>query len=468
MTETEGNNASLTMKRNLSLRSKVLLLAVLPLLLLAGVIVLAGMQVEREAFGTQRQILEKNLLASKEKELAFLMDLAFSVIEPVMARSDLTETQKQAEVKRLFNEELFFGEDGYFFIYDSQGVNVVHPVKPDFVGKPKLDLQDSAGTYVVQDLLAQAKRGSGLVPYRWTRPSTGEEEYKVGYARMLKPWQWMVGSGLYDVNAEVERNLQQASSSVQHTFHSILWLLACAILVILLLGFLVNLHESRMADRHLRELVHNFIQLQVEERRRFARELHDGINQLMVAAKFRIELALRQIRKGSDEYADSLATALATLDDSIQEVRRISHGLRPDLLDEMGLEAALDSLTGQFRERTGIKVQKKLSLHPATMPDDVAIMLYRVVQEALTNIERHARASEVVIRLRQTAQEAQLDLHDNGAGFDPSHLPPGKGIGLKNMRERVELLGGQIRLESTPGHGTRIHATLPLNIFVRS
>jgi two-component system NarL family sensor kinase len=371
-------------------------------------------------------------------------------------------------VKRLFNEELFFGEDGYFFVYDSQGVNLVHPVKPDFVGKPKLDLQDSAGSYVVQNLLAQAKRGSGLVPYRWIRPSTGQEEYKVGYARMLEPWQWMVGTGLYDVNAEVERNLQQASSSVQRTFHSILWLLAGTILVILALVLLVNLHESRMADRHLRELVHNFIQLQVEERRRFARELHDGINQLMVAAKFRIELALRQMSKGSGEYADTLATALATLDESIREVRRISHGLRPDLLDEMGLEAALERLAGQFHERTGIRIHKQLDIQPATMPDDVAIMLYRVVQEALTNIERHASASEVGIRLHQGRQEAQLDLHDNGAGFDPTHLPPGKGIGLKNMRERVELLGGQLRLESAPGRGTRIHATLPLDIIARS
>jgi two-component system NarL family sensor kinase len=269
-------------------------------------------------------------------------------------------------------------------------------------------------------------------------------------------------TGELESHLNVQKSLQQVSENIQNTFRYILILLGCTILFIIVLVWLVNWHESRLADRHLRALVHNFIQLQVDERRRFSRELHDGINQLMVATKFRIELAIRQIHKGNGEYQASLTTALDTLDECIREVRQISHGLRPDLLDRMGLETALDSLAKKFHERTGIAVQKEFAFHPATLPDDVAIMLYRVVQEALTNIERHASSRYVSIHLQRLGDGVQLDIRDDGVGFDPTRLLAGQGIGLKNMREWMELLGGQLWLDSTPGQGTRIHATLPL------
>ncbi|MEZ5453181.1 MAG: histidine kinase [Thiothrix sp.] len=267
---------------------------------------------------------------------------------------------------------------------------------------------------------------------------------------------------LHDVRADVGDSLRQAKHNVQRAFRYILILLALTILAIMLLVWWVNLHESRLADRHLRELVHNFIRLQVEERRRFAHALHDGINQLIGAAKFRVELASRQLAKGKGDYQDSLGKAQETLVECMGEVRRISHGLRPGLLDEMGLEAAIKRLLEAFVGRTGIQIGQHLQIDQATMPDDAAIMLYRVLQEALTNIERHANACHVEVQLRQERHEAMLAISDDGQGFAPDHLPPGKGIGLQNMRERMELLDGSFQLESSTGHGTRIQAQLPL------
>lgn len=445
---------------HLSLRSKVLLLAVLPLLLLTGVVWWLGNGIEAKSLQV-RQVLEQKVPEKTKQELVYLMDMAFAVIDPVLKNKTLTEQQKQEEVKRIVREKLFFGkdDDGYFYVYDSNGVNLVHPTRFDFEGHNKLnDLP------MIRELLEKSKQsGEGFANYVWERPSTQRPEYKLGYARMLNPWGWMIGTGLYDVHADINNELQQTSNNVWQTFHQVLWFMTGIILVIVLLTFSVNWHESRLADRYLRALVHNFVQLQVEERRGFARELHDGINQLMTAAKFSIELGLRQIRRGSEDYQGSLTKALDTLDDSINEVRRISHGLRPALLDNMGLSAALEGLAKSFEEHTGIRVV--LVLDGANPPDDVAIMLYRVVQEALTNIERHAHASTVNLCLHQTLTEAQLELHDDGVGFDPESLPIDKGIGLKNMRERVELLGGYWHLHSKPGGGTHIRATLPFTFL---
>ncbi|QLQ33005.1 MAG: hypothetical protein HZT40_16985 [Candidatus Thiothrix singaporensis] len=119
--------------------------------------------------------------------------------------------------------------------------------------------------------------------------------------------------GLSGIRIGVEDCLARTNENVSNTFHHILLLLALTMLAIMLLMWRVNLHESRMADRHLRELVHNFIRLQVEERRYFAHELHDGINQMIGAAKFRVELAARQLTKGKGDYQESLGKAQETL-----------------------------------------------------------------------------------------------------------------------------------------------------------
>ena len=442
---------------------KILLLAVMPLLLLTGLIAWLSLQIETNFSIEQKRIVEGSLLASKSREIESHIKVALSAIEPVLNNSQLGDLEAQAEVKRIIHN-LRYGQDGYFFIYDAQGVNLVHPVQKELIGMNLYDKQDGKGRYVIRTLLEVAQQGGGIVRYRWEKPSTDAEEEKVAYVQMLPRWGWVLGSGLYDVSAEIEASLTQLQANVSHTFQNILITLGFTIALIVTLLFWINLHESRLANRHLRALAHNFVQLQINERRQFSRDLHDGINQTITAAKYRIELALNQINKGSDQYRESLATALATLDEAIRDVRGISHALRPGLLDEMGLAAALNNLLTQFQERTGIFVQPDIELHEK-IPDDAAIMLYRVVQEALTNIERHAHAQQITLRLKQTSHHVYLEIRDDGQGFDPTKILPAKGIGLTIMRERVELLSGQFRLVSAAGHGTTVQATLPLSIF---
>lgn len=453
------------MKSSFSLRTKLLLLAVLPLLLLSIVIGVISLQVGWISENQQKTVQEI-LIDYQEQRLRSYLRLVESTIDDVLSEYDLPtkELTAQEAVKNKLRQ-FMYSDDGYFFVYDMKGINLVHPILKDFEGKNKHDLQDSNGKYVIRELLLKTKNGGGIVSYLWYRPSTGKEEEKLSYVETLTPWNWMVGTGLYDVTPQVNKNLKKIQDNINQGFIIILLLMAGTIVLILGIVLFTNLHESRLADQRLQRLVHNFVQMQVEERRSFARELHDGISQLMVAVKFRIELALRQANKGNPQYRDSLSDALTTLDESIREVRHISHSLRPDLLDEMGFEIALDSLIEQFSERTGILVKKSIALQPASLPDDIAIMLYRVIQEALTNIERHAQATQLRLDIQQNVADIHLDLADNGQGFNFEPSSGGQGIGVKNMRERVELLGGQFKLSTRPGHGTHIQATLPLQDF---
>ena len=217
-----------------------------------------------------------------------------------------------------------------------------------------------------------------------------------------------------------------------------------------------------MADVRLRELAHRAIQSMVSERRRFSRELHDGINQLMVSALYRLEVVQMKVRQQDAGAEDELQAAKKVLNEAIQEVRRISHDLRPSILDDLGLKAALESLLSQFTERTGLRLELGISLPEQRLSDDIEITVYRVIQEALTNIEKHADATELVLRIGWKRGELWFDLRDNGEGFDLEEAARVQGIGLRNMRERVELLGGELRMISAKGEGVRLAVHLPL------
>ncbi|MES9968130.1 MAG: cache domain-containing protein, partial [Sedimenticola sp.] len=374
----------------------------------------------------------------------------------------IDEYTAQEEVKRILNG-LTYGDDGYFFVYDRSGVNLVHPILGDIVGRNLYDLQDANGDYVIRNLLSIAAQGGGFHRYLWNKPSTGKDEDKLSYAVELPRWRWMLGTGLYidDIAQEVAKIRNQVNINIRNTFFTVLLIIGLTVIIIVIIGLAINLHESRLADVRLRELAHKSVRFQVNERRRFARELHDGINQLMVSVKFRIESAVNKLQKGQDGSLEDLHQGGGVLNEAIQEVRRISHDLRPSLLDDMGLQTALDSLIGQFRERTGINAELRLELKPERLPEDIEITLYRVIQEALTNVERHAGQCKVLLQLWQLKDSVRLEITDQGCGFEPAEMTAHEGIGLLNMRERIELLGGEFTLLSEPGSGTQLKAMLP-------
>jgi two-component system NarL family sensor kinase len=274
----------------------------------------------------------------------------------------------------------------------------------------------------------------------------------------------MLGTGLYvdDIAKEVTKTRLQVTQNIRNTFFTVLVITAATAIVIVMIGVAINVHESRLADARLRYLAHKSVQFQVSQRRRFARELHDGINQLMVSVKFRIELGINKTKKDDKTAIVDLVKGVAVLNQAIQEVRRISHDLRPSLLDDMGLTSALKGLLDEYESRTGIMVETDLNFPKERLPDDIEITLYRLIQEALSNVEKHSGADEVRLKTWIQGGYVWVLLKDNGEGFDVKASIQKEGIGLRNMHDRIELLSGEFVLTSEVGHGTQLRVKLPL------
>ena len=445
------------------LKIKILTLALLPLLLVAGMITLVSVKQAQALAELEIAAVEQNLLASKRSELKNYVSLAEAAIEQTLSLPWLHEFETKERVKHILTE-LTYGEDGYFFVYDQNGVNLVHPAQPELVGQNLIDLKDDKGDPVIQNLLEIAKNGGGYHRYVWRKPSKGDNEDKLSYVVELPQWGWMMGTGLYidDIAKEVLKTRQQVTHNIRNTFLTVLFITATTAIVIVMIGIAINLHESRLADARLRELAHKSVRFQVNQRRRFARELHDGINQLMVSVKFRVELGINKIRKGDLSGSEDLVKGVEVLNQAIQEVRRISHDLRPSLLDDLGLASALKSLLDEYEARTGIIVVTDLQLPAKRLPDDIEITLYRVIQEALCNVEKHSGADEVKLKTWVQGDHIWVTLKDNGDGFDPHNLVHQPGIGLRNMHDRIELLSGEFILNSEKGVGTKLRVKLPL------
>jgi two-component system, NarL family, sensor histidine kinase UhpB len=146
--------------------------------------------------------------------------------------------------------------------------------------------------------------------------------------------------------------------------------------------------------------------------------------------------------------------------DTLQDVRRLAVDLRPKALDDFGLVAALERLTDNFREQTGLSVDFVTGLDDEPLPSETATALYRIVQEALTNVIKHSRAGSVSILVTRKNEQVAVVIEDDGVGFDPERSPD--GFGIQGMRERIELLGGSLRVESGPETGTTLAVEVPL------
>jgi signal transduction histidine kinase len=215
--------------------------------------------------------------------------------------------------------------------------------------------------------------------------------------------------------------------------------------------------ERRTAE--LAELAGHLQTAREDERSHLARELHDELGALLTAAK----LDAARLRRTLADAPPEAHTRLQHLVDSLKRVielkRRIIEDLRPSSLSNLGLRAALDILAREFAERSEIRVDT--ALDEVQVDDSTAIAVYRMVQEALTNVTRHARAQTVTIGLRAEADGVAVEVHDDGRGFDAEAARHSRH-GLVGMRHRIESLGGRLRIESAPGQGTRLRARLPV------
>lgn len=450
----------------MSLRIKIIFLTIAPLLLVTGVLAFINMNQLHELSEQEIKIFEDNLLDSKKQELQHYVSLALTSIDHIIRNKALDEATARSEVKFILNQ-LTYGEDGYFFVYDTNGVNLVHPILSDLVGQNLYDLQDVNNHYVIRDLLNISKSGGGFHRYLWNKPSSGIDAEKMSFVVQVPRWNWMIGTGLYidDIALEISKIRSQVKDNIKTTLITILIITGFMVVIIVLIGLMTNLHQSKLADARLRELAHKSVRFQVAERRRFARELHDGINQLMVSIKFSIESAIQKCANNADSMGNDLTQSIVVINQTIQEVRRISRDLRPSLLDDMGLEVALNNLLKEFSKRTHIEINSDLKIPNIGLKEDIEITIYRVVQEALTNIERHAGECRITIKIRQRPTHVKLVIQDNGNGFDIKNAHKNEGIGLSNMRERVELLGGEFSISSEINKGTTIIALLNYEVI---
>lgn len=214
-----------------------------------------------------------------------------------------------------------------------------------------------------------------------------------------------------------------------------------------------RLHR-RLAEREMQRsrLLQAVLTAQEEERGRISRDLHDQIGQALTAIVLRLdgpfdEVGLRELKE----------LAVTTLGD----VRRIALDLRPSVLDELGLEAAIRRHARELRERYGVDISVLVRL-PRRLTRQEETVLYRVAQESLTNVVRHAKATTASVVVTMADGFVQLVVEDDGVGFEPASLVPAEQVGLIGMRQRLEFLGGSLRVESAPGRGTTVHGRVPV------
>ncbi|MDY6875975.1 MAG: PAS domain S-box protein [Chloroflexota bacterium] len=207
------------------------------------------------------------------------------------------------------------------------------------------------------------------------------------------------------------------------------------------------------------------VQAQEDERRRIARELHDEVGQLLTGAKLSQEMLVADLPAELAELRERALENVDLIDETMDVVRKLSLDLRPAALDELGLPAALEWHIERYQHQTGLRVTLHQGLLP-TLPDSLATAVYRIIQEALTNVARHASAKSVMVEVEHTSPSLCVRVTDDGCGFDVAAvLRAGSAeerFGLMGLEERATLLGGKVNIESAPGQGTRIAVELPL------
>ncbi|NCQ24899.1 MAG: histidine kinase [Rhodobacteraceae bacterium CG17_big_fil_post_rev_8_21_14_2_50_63_15] len=444
---------------------KLFLIATLPLILTAVAIsVVVTLQSQQLA---EREIatLEAQLIEAKRAELRNYLSIARTAFVNIYGRAAPDDTRAMLQVSQIL-AGMLYGQDGYFFVFDYDGNNLVSPRHTALIGRNWTGLEDPNGQPITDTLIQLARTGGGYHSYEWPKPSTGERAQMVTYVIGLQDWRWAIGTGIFidDVIAVVAASREKVEARIKRTFFYIGAAMLAALLLVFVPGLFINIRERRLADAKLKKLTQRVFDAHEEERGRVARELHDGISQILVGVRYALDTAKRRLAAGDARASDTLERGISHLSGAIQEVRRISRDLRPAVLDDLGLGPALKALTEDFGKRTGIKTEFRTVVFRNRLDDEAKIALYRVAQEALTNIERHSGATQVSVDLRGHARGGTLKISDNGRGLDhhQTRQTASNGLGLRNMQERMDQLDGTLRILSSKS-GTLIEASVPLN-----
>ena len=215
-----------------------------------------------------------------------------------------------------------------------------------------------------------------------------------------------------------------------------------------------TVRASTQLFKRLETLQYQFLETQENTARRFSHELHDELGQALAAVKANLSAMPGDEARVSD--------CMGLVDQAIQDVREMSQLLRPTILDDFGLDAALRVLTDSFAKRTGLKLEYTSGLGSERLADQTETNLYRIAQEALTNIARHSHATAVDLSIAKRSKSVVLEIRDNGKGIDLAEKRKQPGLGLAGMQTRARGCGGSVNIDSTPGKGLRVEVTCPI------
>lgn len=230
--------------------------------------------------------------------------------------------------------------------------------------------------------------------------------------------------------------------------------------------------EQRVADRTLelrqsRDLLQQFSNhlqnLLEEERKKISREIHDELGQALTGLKMDLKSINKMLLPDQDPIRQKIAASLQLVDNTISTMRRISSDLRPGILDDLGLIAAVEWLVTNFQNRTGIEVEFIVEPMDLEIPREMNTAMYRIIQEALTNVMRHSQASRVTISITGKPEEIEIKIQDNGRGFDDETIRRSRSLGLTGIRERALLIGGQAKVFGNSGVGTQVIICVPVS-----
>lgn len=452
----------------MKLSQKIQLLSLLPLVVsMIAVAFVTEFQFKKLSEDTA-DAYRSGIINVRKQELQNYTELALSSINHIYQDMRLPNAQAKEQVAAILTD-LSFGVDGYFFAYNQQGDGVVHPKQTFRIGENWWDLQDNSGQYIIRELITNAQYGGDYLEYVWQKPSSNVVAKKLAYSVMLDRWQWMLGTGVYidDIDREVESIRAKTDATIQSSSYVILIIALSASALVFISGLLLQSSERKFADGKLYELTNRVITTQDEERRRLSRELHDGVSQLLASAKFSLETAEIKVKKDKDPITD-IEKSRDVINQTLQDVRRLSRDLHPRVLDDHGLSVGVEALAKNFTERTGIEVKFSQILVRNLLPNDIKMTLYRVSQEAFTNIERHSQATQVMIDIGVKGRWIVMSIQDNGHGFDVDAVKKSKsvseGIGLRNMDERIVFYDGEFTVLSSP-NGTLIEAKIPKTVL---
>jgi PAS domain S-box-containing protein len=231
--------------------------------------------------------------------------------------------------------------------------------------------------------------------------------------------------------------------------------------VIGLEGFMIDITERKQAEEQLRNLTRYLQTAREEERAHIAREIHDEFGQALTALKIDLSWLTRHLPSEQPVLLEKIQTMASLLNHTMQTVRRVATELRPGLLDDLGLLAAIEWQAQEFTARTGIACDLRLDEHPPPFERDLNTTIFRIFQESLTNVARHAKATRIQVEVDERPDRWMLTIADNGQGITTAQIASPQSLGLMGIRERARAWGGKVSFAGKPGQGTTVTVVIP-------